>query len=55
MLRRLDEFSATAEYKSPWLSIWRAKDNLQGFLARRCSKDFLSLYVEKRSIRVRLE
>lgn len=47
MLRRLGEFSATAEYKSPWLSTWRTKDRLQTFLARRCSKDFLSLYVEK--------
>lgn len=47
MLRRLVEFSATAEYKSPWLSTWGAKHRVQRFLAWRCSKDFLSLYVEK--------
>ncbi len=47
MLRRLDEFSATTKYKSPWLSTWGAIHRSQRFLARRCSKDFLSLYVEK--------
>jgi hypothetical protein len=47
MLGRLSEFSATTEYKSQWLSTWGARDRLQGFLARRCSKDFLSLYIEK--------
>jgi hypothetical protein len=47
MLRRLNEFSATTEYKSPWLSSWGARDRLYGFLARRCSKDFLTLFVEK--------
>ena len=47
MLGRLSEFSATTVYKSPWLSTWGARDRLQGFLARRCSKDFLSLYLEK--------
>jgi hypothetical protein len=47
MLSRLGEFSTTGEYKSPWLSTWGARHRVQRFLAWRCSKDFLSLYVEK--------
>jgi hypothetical protein len=47
MLRHLVQFSTSAKFKSPWLSSWGAIDHLQRFLARRCSKDFLSLYVEK--------
>ena len=46
MLRRLKEFSATTKYKSAWMSAWEAKDGLQRFLTRRCSKEFLSLYVQ---------
>jgi hypothetical protein len=47
MLRRLSDLSTTAKYKSEWLSAWGAKGGLQRFLTRRCSKEFLSLYVEK--------
>lgn len=46
MLRRLREFTPSKDYKHPALSHWGAKRALQGFLARRCSKEFLSLYVE---------
>lgn len=47
MVCHLEEFSETVEYKSPWLSTWGARHRLQRFLAWRCSKDFLSLYVKK--------
>jgi energy-coupling factor transporter ATP-binding protein EcfA2 len=47
VLRRLNEFSTTSKYKSAWLSTWGAKRRLQRFLTRRCSKEFLSFYVEK--------
>jgi len=47
MLARLEEFSQSSSYKSAWLSTFGAKRNLQGFLARRCSKEFLSLYLER--------
>lgn len=47
MLRRLSDLSTTAKYKSEWLSAWGAKRGVQRFLTRRCSKQFLSLYVEK--------
>ena len=47
LLLRLAEFSTSNEYKSESLSAWRAKSAIQGFLARRCSKEFLSLYVDK--------
>lgn len=47
MLVRLREFSTSKKYKSKWLSAWGAKSALQRFLARRCSKEFLTLYLEK--------
>ena len=46
MLAKLDEFSASKSYKSAWLSTWGANWALQGFLSRRCSKEFVSLYLE---------
>jgi hypothetical protein len=47
MLGKLAEFSSSKSYKSAWLSAWGAKRDLQGFLARRCSKEFLSFYLAK--------
>ena len=46
MLAKLAELSRSKSYKSPWLSTFGAKRDLQGFLARRCSKEFLSLYLQ---------
>ena len=45
MLLRLQEFSGSKSHKSAWLSAWEAKRALQSFLARRCSKEFLALYL----------
>lgn len=45
MLVKLAEFPSSKSYKSAWLSAWGAKRDLQGFLASRCSKEFLSLYL----------
>jgi len=45
MLRRLEEFSKSSEYKSPLFATWGAKSRIMGFLARRCSKEFLSFYI----------
>jgi energy-coupling factor transporter ATP-binding protein EcfA2 len=47
MLVRLCEFSTSKKYKSERLSTWGAMSALQRFLSRRCSKEFLSLYIEK--------
>jgi hypothetical protein len=47
MLCRLKEFSTTTKHKTAWMSTWEAKDSVQRFLTRRCSKEFLSLYIEK--------
>jgi len=47
MLRRLEDFSKSSKYKSHLYASWGAKSRIMGFLARRCSKEFLSLYVEK--------
>ncbi|HLG57811.1 MAG TPA: hypothetical protein VI485_20875 [Vicinamibacterales bacterium] len=47
MLERLREFKPSKDYKHPALSQWGAKRALQGFLARRCSKEFLSIYLEQ--------
>jgi hypothetical protein len=46
MLRRLSEISTTRAYKAAWLAKWVARRGLQGFLTRRCSKEFLTLYLE---------
>jgi hypothetical protein len=46
MLARLNQFSTSNKYKTGWMSTWGAKWELQRFLARRCSKEFLSLYLE---------
>lgn len=49
MIVRLAEFSASTKYKSPHLATWGAKWSLHSFLTRRCSKDFLILYLESNS------
>ncbi|NGZ10165.1 MAG: hypothetical protein CV088_12390 [Nitrospira sp. LK70] len=46
ILAKLKEMSQSKSYKAPWLSMFGAKRDLQGFLARRCSKEFLSLYLK---------
>jgi hypothetical protein len=46
MLAKLDEFTASKSYKAAWLSTWGANWALQGFLSRRCSKEFVSSYLE---------
>ncbi len=47
MLRRLEEFSKSSEYKSPLYAAWGAKSRIMRFLAWRCSKEFLSFYIGK--------
>lgn len=47
MLVKLGDFLTTKQYKAAWLSAWSAKSALQRFLAYRCSKEFLSLYLAK--------
>jgi hypothetical protein len=46
MLERLKNFTSTKAYKTQFLSIWGAKRKLQSFLANRCSKEFLRIYIE---------
>lgn len=45
MIDKLSQFSASKAYKSAVLSAWRTESALQRFLARRCSKQFLDLYL----------
>jgi len=47
MVTRLREFSVSDKYKVQWMSSWGAKRALYQFLARRCSKEFLDLYLEE--------
>jgi hypothetical protein len=47
MIARLREFSASDKYKVQWLSSWGASRTLYRFLASRCSKEFLALYLEQ--------
>lgn len=47
MLARLSEFPKNSAYKSGFLASWGSKWAVQGFLARRCSKEFRELYIER--------
>jgi energy-coupling factor transporter ATP-binding protein EcfA2 len=47
MLGKLGELSQSKSYKSAWLSNFGAKRDLQNFLARRCSREFLSAYLQQ--------
>lgn len=47
VLKRLDEYSSSPRYKSRLYATWGARSRVMDFLARRCSKEFLSFYVEK--------
>lgn len=46
VLARLREFPKSTAYTSGFLASWGGKRALHGFLARRCSKEFLELYIE---------
>lgn len=46
MIARLMEFTASDKYKSQYLASWGTKWSLFSFLTRRCSKEFLALYLE---------
>ncbi|MBP7790329.1 MAG: hypothetical protein KA024_00695 [Zoogloea sp.] len=46
MIARLAEFTASEKYKSQHLAIWGAKWSLHSFLTRRCSMEFLTLYLQ---------
>lgn len=47
MIARLLEFSASDKYKEQYLATWWARRTLYRFLASRCSKEFLALYLEQ--------
>lgn len=46
ILERLSEFPKSRNYKSDFLSTWGGKWVLHSFLARRCSKEFLEMYIK---------
>lgn len=45
IIARLSSFTSSKDYKNEWTSIWGAKRDLLTFLATRCTKEFLELYV----------
>jgi hypothetical protein len=47
VIKRLDEFSSTTRYKTPFLARWYSKGRIDDFLSSRCSKEFLLQYVEQ--------
>ena len=49
MLQRLQDYSATAQYKTVWMAEWGARGGVHRFLAFRCSKEFLALYIAQYS------
>jgi len=49
MIDRLSNFSESNKYKGQWLSSWSARWDLDRFLASRCSKGFLVMYLTQDS------
>lgn len=47
VLARLSEVSVAKQYKSPVLARWIGRGRVDSFLASRCSKEFVVLYIEK--------
>jgi hypothetical protein len=47
MRARLQEFSTSDRYKVEWMSSWGARRALYLFLASRCSREFLAMYLEQ--------
>lgn len=47
MIVRLREFASSDKYKVQYLSSWGARREVYRFLASRCSKEFLALYLEQ--------
>jgi len=47
ILDRIKSFNHTSDYKNEYLAKWGAKDKLYSFLAFRCSKEFLVLYIRE--------
>jgi energy-coupling factor transporter ATP-binding protein EcfA2 len=46
VIERIATYRTSPSFKSEWLSNWGARRELLGFLARRCSKQFLEAYLE---------
>jgi hypothetical protein len=49
MIDRLSNFSESDKYKDQWMSSWKARWELDRFLASRCSKGFLVMYLKQDS------
>src|SRR3546814_924894 len=47
MIDRLSSYQSSPDFKTTWLSQWGARRTLYSFLAARCSKPFLELYLKK--------
>lgn len=45
LIERLAAYKASSAYKTEWMSGWGARRELLGFLAGRCSKQFLEAYL----------
>jgi hypothetical protein len=47
VLKRLNDFSSSQQFKSRLLSRWSARTEVNRFLAFRCSKEFLTRYIQE--------
>ena len=45
LIERLAAYKTSSAYKTEWIAGWRARRELLGFLAVRCSKQFLEAYL----------
>jgi len=47
IIKRLDEFTTTSRFNASRYDFWNVKRSIHSFLSRRCSREFLELYVGK--------
>jgi len=45
IIERLAEYKTSSSYKTEWMAVWGARRELLGFLAGRCSRQFLEAYL----------
>lgn len=45
VIDRLAEYKTSSSYKTEWMAVWGARRELSGFLAGRCSRQFLEEYL----------
>lgn len=50
LLKKLLNYQTSSQYKSPYLSRWGAARNLNIFLSRRCTAEFIKLFIDRNPV-----